>query len=635
MKPKLKKVYFKKPKPQELKVEKNLISTKIDACLFIVLLVLSALVNTMILQLFQNNLDWSLVWKFIFEWHTEIFLLSSSVILVITLWLYSLIGNRYIVVALTFLTSLGIGMATWQKMLNRSEPLYPSELNMVKELPFLISMIDVKFIVLFIVGGTLLGIAVWLVTHYHSKFITAPNRKKSYLLRGILFVLTSFLLIYIGNFNQSGNYLKKAYDPYAYWIPYSQQMNYYNNGFIGGFLYNLKVEAMEQPADYSKAKIVELTKKYQILADETNQNQKTDLTKSNIVYIMNESFSDPLALKGITVSSDPIPTIRQLIESGYGGKILSQGYGGGTANIEFEALTGFSMEPLNPQLTTPYTQLISQKQKFPSIVDFLKKKNYTTTAIHPYNTSMYKRENVYETLGFDQFISETTMPYTETIGNNPYISDKAAYQTVLKQLEGTDTPDFVHLVTMQNHMPYGDKYITTDFTVTGTTNDAVTENYVQDIAYSDEALVEFIAELKKLDENTIIVFWGDHLPSVYGDEIAEQNSEEAMHQTPLLIYQTNGEQQEQVGTISPMYFMNEILTVSNQESSPYYAFLAELKKEVPAFEKNMYYNKETQKWVENRNQLSKSAQNLLKELDLIQYDVTTGKNYSKDSDLFS
>lgn len=636
----VKKDFLKKNKlkKNENSDDKKRISTRVDACLLIVLFLLSALVNNMILQLFQNHLDWSLVWKFIFQWHTQLFLLGSGVILVATLWLYSLIGNRYLVVALTFFTSLGLGIATWQKMINRSEPLYPSELAMIKEWSFLSTMIDARFISYFVGGILLVGLVVWSLNKLHRQVVTPPNRLKSYLLRGILFIVTSFLLLYVGNFNQSGNYLKKAYDPHAYWIPYSQQMNYYNNGFMGGFLYNLKVDAMAKPKGYSKEKMADLAKKYQTLATEMNQTRQTKSTeneKTNIVYIMNESFSDPTKLKGVTVSADPIPNLRKLIADGRGGTILSQGYGGGTANIEFEALTGFSMEPLNPQLTTPYTQLVSQKKTFPSIVDFLKAKDYQTTAIHPYNTSMYKREDVYETLGFDEFISETTMPYTTKLGNNPYISDMAAYQTVLEQLENSKTNNFVHLVTMQNHMPYGGKYDNPSFSIYGTENDNISGNYVQDIANSDQALADFIDQLEDLDENTVVVFWGDHLPSVYGDVIAEQNSDIAMHQTPLLIYQTKQTQKAHLNTVSPMYFMNQILTLTNQKVSPYYAFLSELEKEVPAFEKNMYLDSTTNKWVDDRKELSKSAKELLHELDLIQYDVTTGKNYSKDLTLFS
>lgn len=207
-------------------------------------------------------------------------------------------------------------------------------------------------------------------------------------------------------------------------------MNYYNTGFMGGFLYNLPVDAMEKPENYSEAAVKKVTKTY-----EAKQNEE-DTEKPNIVYVMSESFSDPARLKGLEVyGGDPLQDYRAVADKTYSGQMLSQNYGGGTANIEFEALTGFSMELFNAQMTTPYTMLVPEFQMFPSLVSTLKKRGYETTAIHPYNTSMYKRKDVYQTFGFDQFLDESTMKHTDKIENNPYISDEAAYREIFDQLE--------------------------------------------------------------------------------------------------------------------------------------------------------------------------------------------------------
>ncbi|MDW5523689.1 LTA synthase family protein [Carnobacterium maltaromaticum] len=633
MKPK--KIYFKKIKVHELKKEKKLLSSKVDATILVLLFLGSTLINNAILQLFQNNLDWDLVNKFIFEWHTILFLLGSSVIFIFTLWLYAILGNRYLTVGLTFLISLGLGVATWQKMINRSEPLYPSELSMIKELSFMVSMIESKVVLGFLFIVLVVMALAYVFTRLQTRFIIKYNRHKSYLIRFILFITTSFLLVYIANFNQPGNLLKKAYDPNAYWIPYSQQMNYYNNGFIGGFLFNLKVEAMAEPKGYSKEKIAELTQKYQEIAEEINQNRSGPIKNTNIIYIMNESFSDPLALKGMEIAKDPIPLTRHLMENNRSGSILSQGYGGGTANIEFEALTGFSMEPMNPQLTTPYTQLLAKVPNFPSIVSYLNEQNYQTTAIHPYNTSMYKRQNVYQSLGFQNFINEDTMKNTEKMESNPYISDKAAYQEVLDTLEASKDSNFIHLVTMQNHMPYGSKYVSSEYEVSGTENDQITSNYLKDLSYSDQALDNFIKQIDQLAEPTIVIFWGDHLPSVYGDVIFNQNSLDKMHETPLLIYSNVNKKDKELGMISPIYFAPELLEVANADITGFYALLNQLQSNLPAFEKEMYLEKNTEKMKKSVNELSQEKQALLADYYMIQYDITTGKKYSLQTNLFA
>ncbi|CAD5900268.1 LTA synthase family protein [Carnobacterium maltaromaticum] len=633
MKPK--KIYFKKIKVHELKKEKKLLSSKVDATILILLFLGSALINNAILQLFQNNLDWDLVNKFIFEWHTILFLLGSSVIFIFTLWLYAILGNRYLTVGLTFLISLGLGVATWQKMINRSEPLYPSELSMIKELSFMVSMIESKVVLGFLFIVLVVMALAYVFTRLQTRFIIKYNRHKSYLIRFILFITTSFLLVYIANFNQPGNLLKKAYDPNAYWIPYSQQMNYYNNGFIGGFLFNLKVEAMAEPKGYSKEKIAELTQKYKKIAEEVNQNRSGPIKNTNIIYIMNESFSDPLALNGMEIAKDPIPLTRHLMENNRSGSILSQGYGGGTANIEFEALTGFSMEPMNPQLTTPYTQLLAKVTNFPSIVSYLNEQNYQTTAIHPYNTSMYKRQNVYQSLGFQNFINEDTMKNTEKMESNPYFSDKAAYQEVLDTLEASKGSNFIHLVTMQNHMPYGSKYVSSEFEVSGTENDQITSNYLKDLSYSDQALDNFIKQIDQLAEPTIVIFWGDHLPSVYGDVIFNQNSLDKMHETPLLIYSNVNKKDKELGMISPIYFAPELLEVANADITGFYALLNQLQSNLPAFEKEMYLEKNAEKMKKSVNELSQETQALLADYYMIQYDITTGKKYSLQTNLFA
>ncbi|MBP2966850.1 hypothetical protein J8385_19960, partial [Acinetobacter baumannii] len=152
-------------------------------------------------------------------------------------------------------------------------------------------------------------------------------------IRMVTLVISTFLLFYISNFNQPNNLLKKAFDRTAKWIPYSQKMNYYNTGFMGGFLFNLKVEGMEKPENYSEKKVEEIVTKYNKKAQAINKS-KEEAEQPNIVYIMSESFSDPLRLNGIELSPDPLIKYRKTASEGnLRGQMLSQNYGGGTANI--------------------------------------------------------------------------------------------------------------------------------------------------------------------------------------------------------------------------------------------------------------------------------------------------------------
>lgn len=578
------------------------------------------LVSNLFFQLTQNDFSFDLAFKFAFSWHTEKFFLGCFVLLIFYGWLSSFLGSLKAGSIFYTLAVIGVGIANYLKMKYRMEPIYPDDLKMITEFGMIRDMVGVPIFLLFLL---LLTAGVVLVI-FSIKNSLKLEKKKQWIRLGF-FLLTSMLLLYIGGFNQQGNLLRKAYNKTALWIPYSQKMNYYNTGFMGGFLYNLPVDAMEKPENYSEAAVKKVTKTY-----EEKQNEE-DTEKPNIVYVMSESFSDPARLKGLEVyGGDPLQDYRAVADKTYSGQMLSQNYGGGTANIEFEALTGFSMELFNAQMTTPYTMLVPEFQTFPSLVSTLKKRGYETTAIHPYNTSMYKRKDVYQTFGFDQFLDESTMKHTDKIENNPYISDEAAYQEIFDQLEKKNKPQFLHLVTMQTHMPYENKYDELPYVVQGDNSLAV-RSYLQDIAYSSEALKAFLERLDELPERTLVVFWGDHLPGIYSDAVQEENQGHLLHETEFLMYDNRHQLNNQQVTTSPFYFAADLFQQGRIQMTGFQNLLVSLQKELPAFEKGMYY--QSGQWFKEAR-LNRKQEKLYQDYQMIQYDITAGKQYSLKQNFF-
>ncbi|MDX8092643.1 LTA synthase family protein [Enterococcus lactis] len=579
--------------------------------------------SNLFLQWCQNDLSVDLALKFAFSWHTEKFFLACLVLLIILIFLIALAGSVPLG-SLTYVVTIGVlGFANYMKMSYRQEPIYPDDLKMITEIGLLKDMTGTMlFTVILAAAGTVLGLFCWYM------FRSLKKGRRFQLIRLTTLLVAIGLLGYISNFNNPDNLLRKAYNKTALWIPYSQKMNYYNTGFIGGFLYNLKVEPMDEPEGYSKAKIKEITEKYQKLADE--KNKAVEEESPNIVFVMSESFSDPSRLNGVEVSGEPLADYYEVADQTYSGNMLSQNYGGGTANIEFEALTGFSMALFNAQLTTPYTMLVPKMDQLPSIVSALNAQSYQTTAIHPYNTSMYKREDVYQTLGFDQFISERTMTYTDTIENNPYISDESAYKEVMTLLKEEKAPQFIHLVTMQTHMPYNGKYDRLGYSVeisdgSGTLD---LENYLQDISYSSAALKQFTEELKNLSRRTLVVFWGDHLPGIYSDTIQAKNDKQTLHETQFLMFDSKGKLEKQTtqdAITSPFYFAANLMEQTNQTTNGFYQLLLSLEQELPAFERELYY--QNGQWYKEA-QFNRSQQEIYDEYQLIQYDIVAGKQYS-------
>lgn len=590
------------------------------------LLLVVVYLSDIYLQYMQNNRSLDLALKFALSWHTEKFLLGTLVLWLLALFLVALFGN-FLVGGAVYLGSIFLlGVATYLKMKYRMEPIYPDDLKMITEFSLLKDM----------AGAPLFYGAIFLLLLLISLSVWALYRsfklgKKTQVLRGIVFVVTSLALVYCSRFNSSGNLLKKAYDKTALWIPYSQKMNYYNVGFVGGFLFNLNVPAMTKPSDYSQKNMEEIFATYEKKAEEANQKAVSE--EPNIVFVMSESFSDGTRLKGFNLSSDPLAPYKEVAKNTYSGEMLSPGYGGGTANIEFEALTGFSMELFNPQLTTPYTMLVPKETSFPSLVSLVKNMGYEATAIHPYNTSMYKRKDVYKILGFDQFKSESTMTHTDKLANNPYISDASAYEEVLDQLKTSDTPQFVHLVTMQTHMPYEGKYPTLDFT-TDPENTSM-ESYYQDVHEASLALQNFLKELSTVNKRTLVVFWGDHLPSIYPDDIVKANTDAQMHLTEFLFYDSKNQLIKNAGrtTItSPFYFAPDLFQQANLKISPFYAFLQRLQQEIPAFEQGMYY---TGSDFNKEFSYDEEAEKLYQTYQLIQYDATSGEKYGEKAKFYS
>lgn len=578
------------------------------------------ILSNLYLQWCQNNLSIDLMLKFAFSWHTEKFLLGSLVLLVFYLFLSSLSGSLKVGGALYSVFITLLGYATYLKMLYRQEPIYPDDLKMITQFNLIREMIGMgPFILALFAIICVLSLVLWQI--YRS--LKFPKRKQ--ILRVSLLILSSLALVYISDFNNENNLLRRGYNRTALWIPYSQKMNYYNTGFIGGFLFNLRVDAMEKPENYSKEMIEKVVEKYQV----NEQIQETETP--NIIYIMNESFSNPQHLNGVEVQGEPLADYYEKAQQTYSGKMLSQNYGGGTANIEFEALTSFSMELFNPQMTTPYTMLVPKLDQIPSIVSLVENRGYQTTAIHPYDTSMYKRKDVYDVFGFDQFLDQDTLDYTETIENNPYISDAAAYQQILDIIDSGNQPQFVHLVTMQTHMPYGKKYEHLEYGVSGAVNQNTLKNYLQDIAYGSRALKDFLEALDQLPQRTLVVFWGDHLPGIYPEEIQAENTEVALRETEFLMWDSQEDWAfEENQVTSPFYFTANLFERSQLALTPFHQLLLELEKELPAFEKGMYLEQE---WSETLPDSTK-LQELYQDYQLIQFDIVQGNQYSLASHFF-
>jgi len=307
--------------------------------------------------------------------------------------------------------------------------------------------------------------------------------------------------------------------------------------------------------------------------------------------------------------------------------MLAEHVGGGTANMEFEALTGMSMSQLPPQVAVPYQMLVPDYDTFPSAVDWFRRNGHPAVAIHPFTTEMYRRNEVYRTFGFDRFVSAETMRSRRLLQDNPYVSDAAAFDEVRTRLESSDRPLFVHLVTMQNHIPYSGEYDDAP-PVTGPDGRPIPDiaQYVRGLSYSDEALRDLVEALRSSDEKTVLVLYGDHLPGVYPGSVLEANSRRSMHETPFLVWSNFPGPRGRQPTTSPIHFMDLLLERAHAAVPPYYALLQQLRHQLPAMDGGMAVDASDR--LVDRAHLSTRAAALLRDYRLVQYDLSVGRRYS-------
>lgn len=575
-------------------------------------------------------------WRYKTPSFALLFLLGTVAVWLLVALVHAVLGRLWLTASVMVTLTVVVGFADFEKVRFRQEPLFPSDWSFVQDLGLLIRIAGMEVVVLVVVGVLVGAVAAFLVLRAvrgraHRRTPPEPMPVRPRLaLRVLTGVLSVLVLGYITGFNGSGNVARRTYESFgAQWMPYSQQRNYLRNGFIGGFLWNLDVPVVAAPPGYSEAAMDRVVRRYTAVARRTNRGRDARaLDGVNVVMVLSESFSDPRALRGVSMKEDPIPFTRKLMRSTTSGPMLAQNIGGGTANMEFEALTGMSMQNLPPQVRSAYQQVVPAYPSFPSAVRYFSSLGDRTVAIHPFTTEMYRRREVYDAFGFDEFVYDDTMADDRRIGRGGFISDAAAFAEVRRQLVSESDPVFANLVTMQNHVPYTAKYDDTQ-PVTGPDGERIPsiEQYVRGLSLSDRAMEKMVRELRQLDEPTVLVFYGDHLPGTYPSQVITDNGPLVTRQTPFFVWSNFPARPVRRPLTSPTHFMDLVLDRVGAAVPPYYALLRELRSEVPAMENGRLYDSAGRRVAPGR--LSDRATRLLRDQRLVQYDLSVGKRYSQ------
>ena len=226
--------------------------------------------------------------------------------------------------------------------------------------------------------------------------------------------------------------------------------------------------------------------------------------KPNVIVVMSEAFADFRALEGLKLDTDAYDAFDAVAQQGTQLTVAVPTFASYTVRTEFELLFGLPVRSLMDTIT-PQAKLDVDTPS--SFVSYYKDMGYDTAYVHPFTRTFYNRDTIYSTFGFDTMIFDDNMTVpAETFGNG-YITDAAVFSQVAQLISQSDAPMFIHTTTMQNHQPYDWKENNSELTL-----------YLEGIRETGKALQQLTAALNACGEPTVLVFVGDHFPSMRGED---------------------------------------------------------------------------------------------------------------------
>ncbi|WP_155287370.1 LTA synthase family protein [Lacticaseibacillus zhaodongensis] len=567
-------------------------------------------------------------------------MLVGTIALLAIYWVLLSLTDRYWTSLLTTVAiGLGIAAASVIKIAERSEPIVPSDLSELKATSELMGMLNPVLVSVAVIAIVAAAVAIGILQH-RAKPLNQPL-----LYRVLKFGLAAAYIVSLGTLNHNFNYSRNVITSMGVSLQNNNELTFAQaNGPIMQFATSLDVHAMAKPSGYSKAAVLRIVRKYQRAADQQNQHRSKLLKNETVLFNLSESFADPTRIPQLNFNRDPIPYIHQLQKQTTSGYMMSFGYGGGTADMEYMTLTGFNNGNFDSTINTPYTQLVPKLKANPNIGNNF---NYAS-AIHPYTGSFYNRPEVYQRFKFNKFVyldSKYPIIDQHRLGKSPYMSDRTSYANALAQINARKGGQFINLITIQNHMPFNDwyksKFKVQASTATLTARKSQIETYAQGINYTDQAVKAFKAKIDKINKPIIWVFYGDHLPGIY----AGLTDEVLMHKTDYFIYSNKyarehgaRKMQGKDTMVSPNDFIAMALKQGNIKVDPYSELLTQTHNQLPAQWTKTVSSRDSSTYgttfVNDQGQtldykkLSQKQKQLFHDYQMIQYDINVGKQYS-------
>ena len=434
--------------------------------------------------------------------HPVIFIYNTLIIMT-TMTIALFFTRRIFAYCVISIVWIGLSLTNFIILSSRKTPFTAMDFYLIKD-AIKVAGLYVSIVQIILIAVLVIAVITGLVFLWRKapKIKVTINKAKFYAYAGVQLVLVflaaygmGITLLFTGAVEGHFGNLAQAYKKY---------------GFSHCFVSSVLDRGIKKSGEYSEEYMESLKK------DLDDVEPEADDKTPNIIFVQLESFFDPTHVKGITLSENPLPNYQKLISEYSSGYLSVPCFGAGTCNTEFEVQTGINIDDFGPG-EYPYRTIMKSKV-CESMAYNMKKLGYSTHAIHNNDGTFYDRNVVFSHLGYDTF---TSIEYMDGIEKTPmgWAKDNILTGEITKALDSTSGTDYVFTISVQGHGDYPStpmegytpKIKVTNFPVAE--QQASFEYYVNQIHEMDNFIGELVDKLSERDEETVLVLYGDHLPT--------------------------------------------------------------------------------------------------------------------------
>ena len=501
---------------------------------YIVLLFVTAVVLNLIIETLARH---SLISSVAFMIQSPLVFLCNVLMIWAVISLALLFRRRVFAMCMLSLIWLTLGIVNGVILSNRMTPFTVYDLKSLEDgLSIVSNYFSVTTLVLAIAGVLALVLAIIFLYRKAPKLKNKVNYKKA---------IAAIAIIAIGTFGAFQLAIRTGVlDTFFGNLAYG----YRDNGVPYCFLVTWMDKGVSKPSGYSENQIKSIFEDGELGDDNIytpGEDDNTDVkSKPNILFLQLESFIDPTLVEGLEYSKDPIPNYRQLMKEYSSGYLTVPAVGAGTANVEFEVMTGISVKFFGPG-EYPYKEIL-RKTTCETTPNDLKTLGYSSHAIHNHRGVFYGRNKVFSNMGFDTF---TSLEYMNNVMKTPknWAKDSILTEQIMDALESTDGSDYIYTISVQGHGKYPTEQVIEDPAVTVTKAESeeqkwTYEYYANQVYEMDLFVKELTDTLANYDEDVILVMYGDHLPALDMTEDMMKNG--SLYQTQYIIWNNFGMEKE-------------------------------------------------------------------------------------------